>query len=175
VGEFIEYLEGKRIDASVFKIKDAELFTTWEREFMQMHPKSFTSQKLYLINNIRRLYLLPEDKVKAPVKKAKAKAVLPGAKKAIVAKPTIAKPKVAGEVKKPVVKPKIGVAKPVIKPKVSTNEGEPKKQLAKPKMPIKKPALLKPKIAVKPSTEGQPKKVLAPKIPTKKVPKKDEQ
>ncbi len=66
--EFVDYLEGKRIDAIIFLAKEPILYKEWEGEFLQMHPKSFTSQKLYLINNIRRLYLLPEDRV---VKKKK--------------------------------------------------------------------------------------------------------
>ena len=32
------------------------LWKTWSTEFESMHPNSFTAQKLYLINPIRRKY-----------------------------------------------------------------------------------------------------------------------
>jgi len=178
VEEFVEYLEEKRIDALAFKKGDADLFVVWENEFMQMHPKSFTSQKLYLINNIRRQYLLPEDRVKQPVKKVKL-----AAKKPLVVKPKpvseegkdmvkpVLKPKIAETVdslkkkidtvapKTPVVKasslkPEIGIKKPVIKPKITGNvkevtaEQRPNKKVLAPKIPVKGSAL-RPKIMIK--------------------------
>ena len=66
--EFVAYLEGKRIDSIAFRENEEELFKKWETMFLQVSPKSFTAQKLYLINNIRRVYRLPEDRV---VKKKK--------------------------------------------------------------------------------------------------------
>lgn len=172
--EFVEYLEEKRIDPITFKLEEAELFGIWENEFMQMHPTSFTSQKLYLINNIRRRFTLPEDRVKVPVKKVKTavKVAVSSAEKAA------AKPPSGVAIKRP-------AAKPTIKPKSPTEPVEPiksetdsslkeeksKKVVIKPKIPIKKSVALKPKIANKDtekSTERE-KKVLAPKVP---VPKK---
>ncbi len=62
---FEEYLISKKIDAVVFNSAEGNLFTTWKVEFEQMHPASFTAQKLYLINPIRRKYLLAVPDVKA--------------------------------------------------------------------------------------------------------------
>jgi len=156
VEEFIEYLEGKRIDALAFKKSDEILFTTWEREFMQMHPKSFTSQKLYLINNIRKQYLLPEDRVKQIVKKVKT-----------VAKVSVgSKVKIGEEKKKPSMKPKISIARPAPK---STNEvggpveKEMKKDNPKPKMVIKKP-IVKSKLVDEEGVKVDLKEELTPKV-----------
>ena len=56
--EFTEYLNSKKIDAVAFKKADSRLYSEWERIFKILHPKSFTAQKLYLINDIRRKYTL---------------------------------------------------------------------------------------------------------------------
>jgi hypothetical protein len=56
---FQEYLVSKKIDAKAFSAAEPALFAAWESEFGQMHPNSFTVQKLNLINPIRRKYLLP--------------------------------------------------------------------------------------------------------------------
>ncbi|MCS7003711.1 MAG: hypothetical protein NZM38_00125 [Cytophagales bacterium] len=55
---FEEYLASKNIDAQKFCEQDPELFYEWKDLFYQMHPKSFTMQKLYLLNRIRLKYLL---------------------------------------------------------------------------------------------------------------------
>jgi hypothetical protein len=110
VGEFIEYLENKRIDALAFEKEDSELFFVWKTEFLQMHPKSFTAQKLYLINNLRRKYLLPDNRVKQYSRKAKDP----------IKKPLANKSKSTSEIKgtPSSIKPKIIPGNPVIKPKV---------------------------------------------------------
>jgi hypothetical protein len=65
---FQEYLVSKKIDAKAFSAAEPALFTAWESEFGQMHPNSFTVQKLNLINPIRRKYLLAIQEVApAPV------------------------------------------------------------------------------------------------------------
>lgn len=51
---FEEYLTSKKINSSAFQQADPERFAEWAREFVQMSPASFTAQKLYFINNIRR-------------------------------------------------------------------------------------------------------------------------
>lgn len=78
---FDEYLAGKKIDPALFRAGDPRLFSSWERDFMQQHPASFTAQKLYLINTIRRKYHLKapvtpvaEGSAEAPVQKPAAKA-----------------------------------------------------------------------------------------------------
>jgi len=55
---FEEYLLSKKIDARAFEQSEEKLFNTWREEFEQMHPNSFTVQKLNLINPIRRKYRL---------------------------------------------------------------------------------------------------------------------
>lgn len=57
---FEEYLKQKKIDSAGFKQGDIELWNDFKNQFEQMHPKSFTAQKLFLINDIRRKYTLVE-------------------------------------------------------------------------------------------------------------------
>jgi hypothetical protein len=57
---FEEYLISKKIDSAAFLGAEPERWKTWRDEFEQMHPNSFTAQKLYLINPLRRKYLLKE-------------------------------------------------------------------------------------------------------------------
>ncbi|HEU5289820.1 MAG TPA: hypothetical protein VFU05_04195 [Cyclobacteriaceae bacterium] len=61
---FEEYLISKKIDASAFRNAEPARWAEWEAEFGQIHPSSFTSQKLYLINPIRRKYPLQEPQKK---------------------------------------------------------------------------------------------------------------
>lgn len=79
---FKEYLTGKKIDAGLFGKKEPSLYGKLKKDFDQMHPDSFTLQKLYLINPIRRKYRLQEEDVKTSVKKEKKmKPKIPGLKK----------------------------------------------------------------------------------------------
>ena len=55
---FEEYLTSKKIDLEFFQKAEPVLFENWKEEFAQMHPNSFSAQKLYLINPIRRKYPL---------------------------------------------------------------------------------------------------------------------
>lgn len=57
---FEEYLISKKIDAALLKEAEPALWQEWEELFEQMSPASFTSQKLYLINPLRRKYILKE-------------------------------------------------------------------------------------------------------------------
>ncbi len=58
---FEVYCEAKKIDASAFLLKEKELYTELKEVFEQVHPDSFTQQKLFLINNIRRKYQLKKE------------------------------------------------------------------------------------------------------------------
>ena len=102
--DFEEYLKEKKIDTVAFREADGALWNDFKIQFEQMHPKSFTAQKLFLINDIRRKYALVETE---PIKNK----VVTAAKRPVIktGKPVINKPKVpgAGEVKKP--------ARPVMK------------------------------------------------------------
>ena len=53
---FEAYLASKKIDADAFLRAEAGVYHSWKKEFAEMHPNSFTLQKLNLINPIRRKY-----------------------------------------------------------------------------------------------------------------------
>ena len=57
---FEEYLISKKIDPDKLKSGDEALYKNFNRMFDEIHPDSFTQQKLFLINNLRRKYLLIE-------------------------------------------------------------------------------------------------------------------
>jgi len=70
---FEEFLASKKIDSQAFHLAEPDLWAEWNTLFVQMSPASFTSQKLYLINPVRRKYLLkavePPTKVESPAPK----------------------------------------------------------------------------------------------------------
>jgi hypothetical protein len=53
---FEEYLLSKKIEAAQFSKQEPQLYTQWKNSFEQMHPNSFTAQKLFQINSIRRKF-----------------------------------------------------------------------------------------------------------------------
>jgi hypothetical protein len=61
---FEAYLISKKIDPAAFEKAEPQLWKTWNYEFENIHPNSFTAQKLYLINPIRRKYPLKSELVK---------------------------------------------------------------------------------------------------------------
>ena len=61
---FEDYLISKKIDSATFRLAEPAVWESWKTEFEQMHPNSFTAQKLYLINPIRRKYTLKVEPVK---------------------------------------------------------------------------------------------------------------
>jgi hypothetical protein len=61
---FEAYLASKKIDSAAFQRAEPVLWGQWQIQFEQMHPNSFTVQKLNLINPIRRKYQLKEEAVK---------------------------------------------------------------------------------------------------------------
>lgn len=89
---FDDYLLSKKIDAQAFIKAEPALFQSWKMEFEQMHPNSFTVQKLNLINPIRRKYQLKEIPV-AQVQEQPSE-------------PTVSNPPAAVKPGKPVIKPK---------------------------------------------------------------------
>lgn len=68
---FEAYLINKKIDSDSLKKEEPELWKGLEEIFLQMHPNSFTAQKLYLINPLRRKYPLSENASEAKAPKAK--------------------------------------------------------------------------------------------------------
>ena len=55
---FEEYLSSKKIDAVAFVKHEPARFEEWQQLFGQLHPDSFTAQKKFLINDLRRRYRL---------------------------------------------------------------------------------------------------------------------
>ena len=55
---FEEYLKSKKIDSLAFQRNEPMIWQEWKTLFDQINPVSFTAQKLYLINPIRRRYKL---------------------------------------------------------------------------------------------------------------------
>ena len=62
---FEAFLISKKIDPAAFQKAEANLWNAWQTEFEQLHPASFTAQKLYLINPIRRKYPLQQAAAQA--------------------------------------------------------------------------------------------------------------
>ncbi|WKN41734.1 hypothetical protein [Tunicatimonas pelagia] len=60
---FEEYLAKKKIDHEAFRRDEEGLWQEWETLFQTMHPNSFTAQKLFLINKIRRRF--PQEVTKS--------------------------------------------------------------------------------------------------------------
>jgi len=77
---FNAYLKQKKIDPKAFAKAEMDMFMDLKKIYDQVHPNSFTAQKLFLINPIRRKYPLAEEELREVKKKP-------------VAKPKIVKPK----------------------------------------------------------------------------------
>jgi hypothetical protein len=54
---FEEYLVSKKINAVTFQKGESAQFLEWQQLFEQVHPDSFTAQKKFLLNEVRRRYL----------------------------------------------------------------------------------------------------------------------
>ena len=112
--EFEAYLTSKRIDSARFSNAEPELWKSWKSEFEQVHPNSFTVQKLNLINPIRRKYQLTIIETPKPVAAPPPKpATSPVLKTATEQGPEIqaaASAKVAPKIPRP------GMPKPIVRP-----------------------------------------------------------
>jgi hypothetical protein len=99
------YLISKKIDSAAFLKAEPDLWKSWDFEFQQMHPNSFTIQKLNLINPIRRKYPLPvlAENPEPPTPTADQPAT-PPALDPKTASPAASNPKPS--IPKPVFKPK---------------------------------------------------------------------
>lgn len=79
--EWDAYLEQKKIDGDAYQQQDPRQYEEFRELFYQMHPNSFTAQKLFLINGIRRQYPLKVKEADKPdVKKAAKPVFKPKAK-----------------------------------------------------------------------------------------------
>jgi hypothetical protein len=61
--DFEEYLSQKRIDIRSFSQNDPKRFGEFKYLFEQMHPNSFTAQKLFLINEVRRKFPVGDKQI----------------------------------------------------------------------------------------------------------------
>lgn len=102
---FEAYLISKKIDPAAFEKAEPLLWKTWNMEFESMHPNSFTAQKLYLINPIRRMF--PLRSVKAEVRQDMETPDMPLAQNTPV----------ENQSGNPPSSPKPLISKPVFKPK----------------------------------------------------------
>ncbi len=118
---FQEYLISKKIDLETFRRAEPRLYGEWEKEFKEVHPNSFTSQKLYLINPIRRKYTLKQEPVKVTPKintvpdhpSAQSQTTVSLSESSFT---NAAKPHEKTEIK-PIAQPSAKPARPVFKPK----------------------------------------------------------
>ena len=55
---FEDYLLDKKIDTNAFKSAEPDRWSEWNTIYLELSQASFTAQKLYLINPIRRKYPL---------------------------------------------------------------------------------------------------------------------
>lgn len=78
---FEEYLTSKKIDAARFRKSEAAQYEEWRVLFEQVHPESFTTQKLFLINPLRRRFQLKEQEATAERKPQMKPKILPKPKK----------------------------------------------------------------------------------------------
>ena len=74
---FEEYLISKKIDSHAFRTAEPSLWNEWNGLFEAMSPVSFTAQKLYLINLLRRKYVLKITEVAAVPKTSAPAAARP--------------------------------------------------------------------------------------------------
>lgn len=58
---FEEYLISKKIDLQKFEQAEPIEVANWRALFSEVHPNSFTAQKLFLINTKRRRYPLKTE------------------------------------------------------------------------------------------------------------------
>ncbi|MEM6734535.1 MAG: hypothetical protein AAGC64_01535 [Bacteroidota bacterium] len=71
--EFADYLKSKKIDPKKYRNRYPEQYLEWESLFNEVHPNSFTQQKLFLLNKTRREFPFKEIITE---KKSSAKAVI---------------------------------------------------------------------------------------------------
>jgi hypothetical protein len=102
---FEAYLASKKIDSTAFRNAEPAVWNSWNNVFAQMHPNSFTLQKLNLINAVRRKYLLKEQTPVVPIEKITTTEISPEP----VTAPTTPPPTTPAAAAKP--------ARPVMRPK----------------------------------------------------------
>jgi len=109
--DFEAYLTSKKIDSAEFLKAEPNLWASWKDEFEQMHPASFTAQKLYLINPVRRKYLLQQQPAKVVTPHVEKPSEQPNVSALTTEQPNTKTPS----------SPKPAVPRPVFKPKPKTS------------------------------------------------------
>lgn len=143
--EFDSYLKNKKIDPEAFKANESETYYDFRDQFLQLHPDSFTMQKLFYINILRRKYhYAKKDDVKTNISSPRPKPVV------AKAAPKREEDESSRKPSKPVVRPKM--SKPVIGAKKTDDDEELKK-------PAKQRPVIRPKVisAERKGTEGAEK------------------
>ena len=74
--DFSAYLKAKKIDEQAWQKSAPDQFRELKSVFDQVHPDSFTAQKLFLINPIRRAYPLREEEATKPLAKKAARPMI---------------------------------------------------------------------------------------------------
>lgn len=110
--DFETYLRNKKIDPLTFQKAEPVLWQEFKLVFDQVHPDSFTAQKLFLINPIRRKYPLQEEPESKVADATKSEA----SEKTVQPKPKFISPSVEAGKAKPKVMPKVRMV-PKIKKK----------------------------------------------------------
>lgn len=119
---FETYLQSKKIDSEAFRLAEPVLWETWKKEFEQVHPSSFTAQKLFLINPLRRIYHYKAPAAPPQEQSLPSKASTPEEVRATPASPEANQAVVPGQADKTEpAKPKPAMPKPVFKPRPKIN------------------------------------------------------
>lgn len=106
--DFETYLRNKKIDPVIFEKEEPMLWYEFKTVYEQVHPDSFTAQKLFLINGIRRKYPLQQEASESKTGDMDEKTVKP--------KPKMPVQSSASEKAKPRMIPKVKIS-PKIKKK----------------------------------------------------------
>jgi hypothetical protein len=159
---FEAYLSSKKIDSAAFKKAEPVLWDAWRKEFEQLHPNSFTAQKLYLINPIRRKYhqaieALPEV-LKSVETKLPATPIKPV--ETFVEGTGTEQPQPKPVVARPMMKPKLPISTPL--PAGETTPAETPATPPPVKPAAAKPVIPKPVIKPKPVTDKSIKNEATP-------------
>ena len=150
---FEEYLTGKKIDSAAFRRQEPQRWEEYRLIFEQVHPESFTTQKKFVINDLRRLYHSPETVAASAAGQAvqSARPVMRPAVKPVAAQtaentePPVengtpeaeAAKKPARPVMRPVVKKPVAEAETPLTEPPTANAEEPPAVEAVPKKPVR--------------------------------------
>ncbi|MDJ1502374.1 hypothetical protein [Xanthocytophaga agilis] len=128
---FEEYLTGKKIDSAAFQNKETKRWEEYKTIFEQVHPESFTTQKKFVINDLRRQYHLKELTIQTDTATEKKSGTKP------VIKPAVSKP-----AENKIIETEILVTKPVTD-EDNAFEKSADTSVKKPSKPVMRPVVKK--------------------------------